>query len=315
MAGLNIVVGFFISVVALSQLIRWITKKYLPARIYRCTTNELASSLQLCACYMELRMLVEIGMWGGGFGPDVVSTLLFLLFLAHGFTFDGASANPMVSLQEFLLRDCPFIDTTIKLLAQFAGMEAARFLIKQYWLLELTDFHTIQMMMSDDCSPSLQTSLAQGIFVEAICAFCYHLVLLRFQNSKAVYKIPTAALTVTILAYAGTSYTAAYFNPVLAYALTFHCPGKSLQENSAVYLGGSFIGMMVALFLYKGNIPRLFQRNLLYSQKSKFRTPKAKNVQPKTSSNKSSPAKSSKKKSSEAKQQKVENVSLKDKSS
>ncbi|XP_018415853.1 PREDICTED: aquaporin-12-like [Nanorana parkeri] len=313
MAGLNIVVGFFISVVALSQLIRWITKKYLPVRIYRCTISELASSLQLCACYMELRMLLEIGMWGGGYGPDVVSTLLFLLFLAHGFTFDGASANPTVSVQEFLLREGPFIDTIVKLLSQYVGMEAARFLTKQYWMLELTDFHTIQVMMADDCSPSLQISAAQGVFVEALCAFCYHLVLFRFQNSRPVYRIPTVALTVTLLAYAGASYTAAYFNPILAYALTFDCSGKSLQENSIVYIGGSLVGMVVALFLNKGNIPRLFQRNLLYSQKSKFRTPKVKNVQPK--SKKLSHHKGSEKKSGEARQQKVENVTPKDKSS
>ncbi|XP_072263750.1 putative aquaporin-12B [Pyxicephalus adspersus] len=313
MAGLNIVVGFFISVVTLSHLIRWITKKYLPSRIYRCTASELASSLQLCACYMEIRMLGEVGMWGGGFGPDVVFTLLFLLFLAHGVTFGGASANPTVSVQDFLLRDGPFIETIVKLLAQYAGMEVARFLTKQYWMLELTDFHTIQMMMLDDCSPSLQSSLAQGIFVEALCAFCYHLVLLRFQNSRQIYRIPTVALTVTLLAYAGSSYTAAYFNPILAYALTFNCPGKSLQENSLVYIGGSFIGMMLAVFLYKGNIPRLFQRNLLYSQKSKFRTPKAKNVQPKTS--KSSAQKGSEKKSGEVRQRKTENVTSKNKSS
>ncbi|XP_069831722.1 aquaporin-12B [Dendropsophus ebraccatus] len=279
MAGLNIVVGFFISVIALSQLIRWISKKWLPARIYRSTVSEFASSLQLCACYMEIRMLGEIGMWGGGFGPDVVSTLLFLLFLAHGFTFDGASANFSVSLQEFLLRDGTLVDTILKLVAQFGGMEAARFLSRQYWRLELTEFHTIQMLMVDDCSSSLQTTVAQGIFVEALSAFCYHIVLLRFQSTRLLYRAPTTALTVTLLTYAGGPYTAAYFNPILAYGLTFNCPGKTLREYSIVYFAGALIGMVLALFLYKGHIPRLFQKNLLYNQKSKFRTPKAKSVQ------------------------------------
>lgn len=203
MAGLNILVGFFVSVIALSQLIRWISKKLLPAKIYRCTVSEFASSLQLCACYMEIRMLLEIGMWGGGYGPDVVSTLLFVLFLAHGFTFDGASANSSVSLQEFLLKNSPIVDTTFKLLSQFGGMEAARFLTRQYWKLELTEFHTIQMMMSDECSSSLQTTVAQGIFVEALSAFCYHIVLLYFQNTRPIFKVPIISLTVTLLAYAG----------------------------------------------------------------------------------------------------------------
>lgn len=34
--------------------------------------------------------------------------------------------------------------------------------------------------------------------------------------------------------------------------------------------------MLAALLLFQGNIPRLFQKNLLYSRKSKYKVPKAK---------------------------------------
>lgn len=34
-------------------------------------------------------------------------------------------------------------------------------------------------------------------------------------------------------------------------------------------------GMLAALLLYQGNIPRFFQKNLLYGQKSKYKIPKA----------------------------------------
>lgn len=34
-------------------------------------------------------------------------------------------------------------------------------------------------------------------------------------------------------------------------------------------------GMLAALLLYQGNLPRLFQKNLLYSQKTKYKIPKA----------------------------------------
>ncbi|XP_053564943.1 aquaporin-12 [Bombina bombina] len=301
MAGLNILVAFFISTVAICQLLRWASKKFLPTRLHRCTVSELASSLQLCACCMELRMLVDIGMWGGGFGPDVVMTLLFLLFVTHGFTFDGASANSAVSLQELLLQNSPLIDTIAKLLTQYLGMEVAKVLTKQYWVLELTEFHMLQNIMSQDCSSSLQTSVSHGIFVEAICAFCYHLVILRLQNSKAIYRVPATALTVTFLVYAAGPYTAAFFNPTLASSLTFHCSGNTLKEYALVYWGGSLIGMMLALFLYQGNIPLLFRRNLLYSQKGKYKTPKGKAtkvtsskkvVENPTSSNSTSPKKS-----------------------
>jgi len=33
--------------------------------------------------------------------------------------------------------------------------------------------------------------------------------------------------------------------------------------------------MLAALLLYQGNIPRLFQKNLLYRQKNKYKIPKA----------------------------------------
>lgn len=35
-------------------------------------------------------------------------------------------------------------------------------------------------------------------------------------------------------------------------------------------------GMVLAVLLYHGHLPRLFQRNLLYSQRNKYRTPKGK---------------------------------------
>lgn len=35
-------------------------------------------------------------------------------------------------------------------------------------------------------------------------------------------------------------------------------------------------GVLAALLLFQGNIPRLFQKNLLYSQKNKYKVPKAK---------------------------------------
>lgn len=35
-------------------------------------------------------------------------------------------------------------------------------------------------------------------------------------------------------------------------------------------------GMVLAILLYHGHLPRLFQRNLLYGQKNKYRTPKGK---------------------------------------
>ncbi|XP_029472025.1 aquaporin-12-like [Rhinatrema bivittatum] len=279
MAGLNILIAFFASIVVVCEIVRQISKKFLPTRLYNNFARELVCSLQLCACCLELRMLVEIGPWGGGFGADVVMTLLFLLFLVHGASFDGASANSAVSLQEFLLLESSFMATTGKLLAQIIGMEIAKLLTNYYWSWELTDFHLIQNLMAQSCSSSIQISLSHGIFVEGLCALFFHLALQHLQHSRSMYRVPALALTVTILVNTAGPYTGAFFNPTLAYSLIFHCSGNTLQEYILVYWMGPLTGMILALFLYQGNIPRLFERNLIYCQKSKYRTPKGKTVQ------------------------------------
>ena len=115
------------------------------------------------------------------------------------------------------------------------------------------------------------------------------------------------------ISFSASDYTSAYMNPSLAYGLTFNCPGFSWTEYAAVYWLGpitgkiqrkhnldytyqtaflklvmspfgdcqhgisvpfSSTGMSLALFLYMGHIPRVFSKNLLYSQKTRFRVPK-----------------------------------------
>ncbi|CAM4600332.1 aquaporin-12-like [Lepidochelys kempii] len=278
MAGLNVSIAFFLSVVAICEVVRQVSKRLLPLGVYHDLVRELVSSLQLCACCLELRMLMDIGPWGGGFGPDVILTLHFILYLIHGVSFDGASANPTVSLQEFLVMDSSFVVTAVKLLVQFVGMEAAGILTTHYWSWELTDFHLIQNLMALDCNSSIHTSLYHGIFVEGICSFFFHLVALKFQHNDPWYRAPILAATVTTLAYTAGPFTGAFFNPTLASMVTFHCSGNILQEYIQVYWLGPLTGMLASLLLYQGTIPRLFQKNLLYSPKSKYRTPKGKAV-------------------------------------
>ncbi|XP_074768782.1 signal recognition particle receptor subunit beta isoform X1 [Athene noctua] len=122
MAGLNVSIAFFFLVFGVCQALKQLSKRLLSPGAYGCLARELAGSLQLCMSCLELRMLMEIGLWGGGFGPDVVLTLLFLLFTVHGASFDGASANPTISVQEFLLLESSLAATAAKLLAQGAGM-------------------------------------------------------------------------------------------------------------------------------------------------------------------------------------------------
>lgn len=211
MAGLNVSIAFFCLVVGVCQALRWLFKWLLSPGAYGCLATELAGSLQLCMSCLELRMLMDIGPWGGGFGPDVVLTLLFLLFAVHGASFDGASANPTVSLQEFLLLKSNLAATAAKLLAQGVGMVMGWAVTKLYWSWELTQFHLIQNLIASECSSSIHTSLHSAAFVEGTCSFLFHLVLLKLQQSQPMYRVPALAGTVTFLTYTGEQHWLLFF--------------------------------------------------------------------------------------------------------
>lgn len=206
MAGLNVSLSFFLATIALCQAARRASKALLPKGAYVSFALEAAGAAQLGACCLEMRMLAELGPWAGGFGPDLLLTLLFLLFLAHGATFGGASANPTVSLQELLLAEASLPGTLLKLAAQELGMRAACALTRLYWAWELSDLHVLQNLMAEHCSSALRTTVAQGALVEGVCAFLFHLTLLRLRNSPPIYRVPAVALLVTVSAYTGETW-------------------------------------------------------------------------------------------------------------
>nr|XP_004667827.1 aquaporin-12-like [Jaculus jaculus] len=274
MAGLNVSLSFFFAICALCEVARRTSKTLLPAGAYASFAREVAGAAQLAACCLEMRALVELGPWAGGFGPDLLLTLVFLLFLVHGITFDGASANPAVALQEFLMAEASLPSTLLKLAAQALGAQAACSLTRSLWAWELSDLHLLQSLMAAHCSSALRTSVPHGALVEGTCAFVFHLSLLRLRHSLPIYRVLAVALLVTVIAYTAGPYTSAFFNPALAASVTFHCSGNTLLEYCQVYWLGPLTGMVLAVFLHQGHLPRLFQRNLLYRQKNKYRTPK-----------------------------------------
>ncbi|KAI1235744.1 hypothetical protein IHE44_0001827 [Lamprotornis superbus] len=276
MDGLNVSIAFFFLVVGVCQVLRWLSKRLLSPGTHGCLAKEFAGSFQLCTSCLELRMLMDIGPWSGGFGLDVVLTLLFLLSAAHGASSDGASANPTVSLQEFLLLEASLAVTVAKLLAQGVGAGTGWAVTRLYWSWELTQLHFIQNLIAPECSSSIRASLPHAAFVEGSCSFLFHLVLLKVRQSHPLCRVPVLAATVTFLTYTAGPFTGAFFNPALATAATFQCSGSSFWDYIQVYWLGPLTGMLAALLLFQGNIPRLFQKNLLYSQKSKYKVPKAK---------------------------------------
>lgn len=270
MSGLNASLGYFVTVVIFAAAVRAAVKKWPKISFLM----EFASTFMLVACRLEVQTIVEVGMWAGGLGPDVTVTILFVVLLTHGIICGDVLGNPSLVVQKFLLLDSSTLPTLLALAAHFAGAHLALLVAGYYWNLELTDMHMIKNLMARECSTSLLVSLLQGFFTECVCALIFHLIHLNLRHRSALIRIPLIAGLLTFLAYTASDYTSAYINPALAYGLTFHCSGFTLSEYALVYWLGPLTGMIVALFLYMGHIPRIFAKNLLYSQKTRFRVPK-----------------------------------------
>ncbi|XP_007532072.1 aquaporin-12-like [Erinaceus europaeus] len=274
MAGLNVSLGFFLATFSLCQAARWAAEALLPAGAWASFAREAVGAAQLGACCLELRALAELGPWAGGAGPDVALTLLFLLLLAHGATLDASWANPSVALQDFLLASGSPVGLLRQLAAQALGLWAAGLLTARVWAWELSTPHLLQGLMAQHCGSTLHTSVAHGALLEGGGTLLLHLALLRLRTSLTVYRVPVLAALTTALAYAVGPFTSAFFNPALAAWLTFTCSGHTWWEYVQVYWLGPLAGMLLAVLLYHGHLPRLFQRNLIYSQKSKYRSPR-----------------------------------------
>lgn len=271
MSGLNASLGYFVAVVIFAILIRTLIKKW-PRISF---LLEFASSFMLVGCLLEVQTIVEMGEWAGGLGPDVTVTMLFVVLVTHGIISGAASGNPSVSLQRFLQLDASALPTLLALVAQFLGSHLAILAAVYYWSLELTDMHMIKNLMFSECSTSLKVSLLQGFFTEFVCAFVFHIILLSLRRRSALIRVPLIAVLLTFFSHAARNYTSGFVNPSLAYGLTFHCPGFTYLQYAVVYCLSSITGMMLALLLFLGHIPKLFAKNLLYSQKTRFRARKS----------------------------------------
>ncbi|XP_040828316.1 aquaporin-12-like isoform X2 [Ochotona curzoniae] len=280
MTGLNVSLSFLLVTCGLCEAARRAARALLPAGTYISFAQEAASAFQLVACGLEMRALADVGPWAAGVGPDLLLTLLFLFFLLHGATLDGALGNPAVALQELLLAEASLPSTLLKLVAQGLGMMAARALTLRCWAWELSQLHLLQSLMAAHCSSSLRTSVPHGALLEAAGAFIFHLGLLYLRCSLPARRVPALALLATFTTHTAGPYTSAFFNPVLATSATFHCEGHTLLEYAQVYWLGPLAGMILAVLLHQGHLPGLFQTNLLYRRKSKYRGPRGRLVLP-----------------------------------
>ncbi|CAB1331876.1 unnamed protein product [Coregonus sp. 'balchen'] len=270
MSELNVSLGYFLAVVAFGAAFRVLFRKW-PCLSF---AAEFPASFVLVAFWLEVQTIIEVGEWAGGLGSDVTLTIQFVVLLTHGVICAGATGNPSLTLMNFLLLETSALPTLLALAAQFLGAHLALLVAGYYWAMELNDMHIIKNLLLRECSTALRVSLVQGVFSECVSALIFYLIYLSLRCRSALIRVPLFAAVLTLLSHAASGYTSAFLNPSLAYGLTFYCPGFTFTAYSVVYWLGPIIGMTLALLLYMGHIPRIFAKNLLYSQKTHLQVPK-----------------------------------------
>ncbi|XP_078400932.1 aquaporin-11 [Cetorhinus maximus] len=207
---------------------------------------ELFSTLQLCVCTHELRLLGASGLLGRISGLGIT----YLITLVHLSTFGGASCNPVSCLEQFLCDQISGQVAAAKVLVQFGAAAVARWLTEMVWALGMSDLHWHHRLRQYECTSTLNTTASSGLVMEFFCAFVLRTALFRIQFLKQRHKMHVVAALITFLVFAAGDLTGAVFNPVLAYSITFNCEGNTYLEYCFVYWLGPLMGAMTAVLLF-----------------------------------------------------------------
>ncbi|XP_043929281.1 aquaporin-11 [Protopterus annectens] len=246
-------------IVVCCEVARRFTRKALAPHAPVCTDAviEFISTFQLCACSHELRLLSDNSV----VDLTVGLSLIYIITVVHGLTFDGALCNPTWALERTF--QCPgsWKIVTLKLACQFAAAVAGRVGTEVIWSWGLSELHQKHLLHKFKCWSGLHTTVLQGAAVELACTFTLHATVMHLLHFETKYRVHFVAAIIAVLVYAGGSRTGAAINPALAYSLFFHCTGNSFQEYVFVYWVGPVLGMVFAVMLLDRVRPQLSKQH------------------------------------------------------
>ncbi|KAI5629701.1 aquaporin-11 [Silurus asotus] len=205
---------------------------------------EIISTIQLCACAHELRLLSEDA-------PGIALSLTYVVSVVHALTFRGAAGNPTALLERYW---CASVGGTCALLraaCQFAAAAATGPLMRRAWDFALSELHERHARSGFACaSPIDDVHALRAAGAELACAFVVHAAATLMRGVEEKYRVHAVAAVITTVVYAGGSTTGAVFNPALAFSAQFPCSGSTFLKNSLVYWLGPVLGMACSLLLF-----------------------------------------------------------------
>ncbi|KAJ0022283.1 hypothetical protein NQD34_009773 [Periophthalmus magnuspinnatus] len=231
-------------VVLLSDLVRRMLGRVLAQTGFQVHAAEFVSTLQLCCCTHELRVLSDVGKIERRFAH----TLTYVAAVVHGLTFRDAIGNPACTLVHTYRQKLVPSAALWRIACQFAAAATARVLMPLAWSLGVSSMHMRHRAGEFQCTSPIDAPLA-ATAVEIACAFAVQTAVTHTRSLEEKYRVHAVAAVITTAVYAGGPSTGAVFNPALAFSTQFRCDGRSLSEYCLVYWLGPVLGMLGSVLL------------------------------------------------------------------
>ncbi|KAL0973109.1 hypothetical protein UPYG_G00199070 [Umbra pygmaea] len=255
MSGVAVSLSMLAVFVLLCELGRSILSKLLaPRGLSAVYAVELVSTLQLCVCNLELRLLGELG----GLQPQFCLSLTYLASVVHAVTFHGALGNPCSTLERTYRGRLTARSALLRMACQFIAASVARTILQGLWALRLSDLHLKHSLQDFQCiSPihadtglELPGPLVTAAAVELAGSFAMQTAFTHTHTLDQSYRVHAIAGLTATLTYAGGKMTGAVFNPALAFSTQFPCRGHSFSDYCLVYWLAPVLGMMCSVLLF-----------------------------------------------------------------
>ncbi|XP_020794314.1 aquaporin-11 [Boleophthalmus pectinirostris] len=231
-------------VVLLSDALRRMLARVLAHSGLEVHAAEFVSTLQLCCCTHELRVLSDVGK----IERRLAHTLTYVAAVVHGLTFKGAVGNPACTLVHTYRQRLVPGAALWEIACQFAAAAAARALMPLAWSLGMSSLHVRHRAREFQCTSPVDSPLI-ATAVETACACAVQTAITQTRSLEEKYRVHAVAAVVTTAVYAGGPSTGAVFNPALAFSTQFRCEGRSLPEYCLVYWLGPVLGMLGSVLL------------------------------------------------------------------
>uniref|UniRef100_A0A914UJP4 Aquaporin n=1 Tax=Plectus sambesii TaxID=2011161 RepID=A0A914UJP4_9BILA len=165
-------------------------------------------------------------------------------------TVRNGAGNPTPYIEERLVdksisNQRLYIIIGAQIVAALLAFQGARL----FWSMGFTSYHQKRLQVAV-CNSDLHVSLLYGMACEFIATFVCRVAehqLPRWVSEEASLIIECVLISVIVAI--GMDHTGMYFNPILAFCLTFGCEGLSNIGHLFVYWVGPILGWISATFL------------------------------------------------------------------